>query len=269
MLAQGEWTPYPDVNATLRAFLPPIQAILGERFIGMYLDGSLALGDFDPQASDIDYVVVTTEPASEREFEALRALHAKFNASDSPWATEVEAVYVPRGILRRGATPPPWIPRIERGPGVPLVKERLHSSWSIHWHILREHPVVVAGPDPRPMIDPIAPADLRRAVAEIAEDWLPPSRFDRAELVYRGSQIYLVRTLCRMLYTIDHGVIASKPAAARWAQQALGERWGALIERALTWRKDPADQDPPTPEEMRETLDFMAYTLDRCRQTQR
>ena len=36
-------------------------AILGDHFIGFYLGGSLAVGDFNPLRSDIDIAAVTTE----------------------------------------------------------------------------------------------------------------------------------------------------------------------------------------------------------------
>ncbi len=55
----GGPTPYPDVNAVLRLLLEGAQPILGDHFIGLYLYGSLASGDFNPQTSDIDFVVVT------------------------------------------------------------------------------------------------------------------------------------------------------------------------------------------------------------------
>ena len=94
-------TPYADVNAVLHDFLARIRLILGERFRGMYLDGSLALGDFAPHSSDIDFVVTTDAQLSDDLFMALRDMHARFDASGSPWATEIEAVYIPRDALRR------------------------------------------------------------------------------------------------------------------------------------------------------------------------
>jgi hypothetical protein len=45
-------TPYADVNAVLYHFLANIQAIVRRHFVGMYVSGSLALGDFDPHSSD-------------------------------------------------------------------------------------------------------------------------------------------------------------------------------------------------------------------------
>ena len=267
MSAPLDPTPYADVNTVLHDFLARIRLLLGERFRGMYLDGSLALGDFDPRSSDIDLVVTTDAALSEALFLALHDMHARFDASGSPWATEVEAVYIPQEALRRDNPAPAWVPRIERGAS--LVKERLDSTWIIHWYILREHGVVVAGPDPRSLIDPIEPQDLRRALATLAGSWLEPARHDRVRLQHRGFQSYTVKTLCRMLYTLDSGAVVSKPVAARWAQQTLGMRWAALIERAVAWRKDPRCQETPSDEEISDTLALIEYTLERCRQLDR
>jgi hypothetical protein len=60
-------TPYPDVNAVLHVLLSDVQTVLGNHFIGMYLSGSPASGDFAPQRSDIDFVVVTADDLPDRE----------------------------------------------------------------------------------------------------------------------------------------------------------------------------------------------------------
>jgi predicted nucleotidyltransferase len=86
-------TPYSDVNAVLHDFEARLQALLGSHFRGMYLCGSLALGDFNPNSSDIDFVVVTEGVISDDLFLALREMHTQFDESLSPWAAKVEAVY--------------------------------------------------------------------------------------------------------------------------------------------------------------------------------
>jgi predicted nucleotidyltransferase len=52
-------TPNPSVNAILEVLLSGVKEVLGTRFSGLYLYGSLAGGDFDPERSDIDFLVVT------------------------------------------------------------------------------------------------------------------------------------------------------------------------------------------------------------------
>ena len=134
---------------------------------------------------------------------------------------------------------------------------------------MREHRAVVAGPDPRTLIDPIAPDELRRAMADLADLWLTPLRQKPQPLQHRGPLTYTVLTLCRMLYTLRWGVVPSKPQAARWAEQVQEGRWSPLIERALAWRKAPAPQDPVRDDERRDALALLAYTMDQCRSLSR
>ena len=54
-------TPYPDVNEVLNLLLTNVKGILRDQFVGMYLYGSLSSGDFNPETSDIDFLVVTTD----------------------------------------------------------------------------------------------------------------------------------------------------------------------------------------------------------------
>ena len=45
-------TPFPEINTVLQELLNDAQDILGSHLVGMYLEGSLANGDFD-QDSDL------------------------------------------------------------------------------------------------------------------------------------------------------------------------------------------------------------------------
>ncbi|MCK7506413.1 MAG: nucleotidyltransferase domain-containing protein [Desulfobacterales bacterium] len=51
-------TSHPDVNEIIGRLLDYAKEILKEQFVGMYLFGSLANGDFDKN-SDIDILTVT------------------------------------------------------------------------------------------------------------------------------------------------------------------------------------------------------------------
>jgi hypothetical protein len=80
----------------------------------------------------------------------------------------------------------------------------------------------------------------------------------------RGYQSYIVLTMCRILYTLQHGAVVSKHAAADWAQASLGARWRPVIERAFTGRRMP--QAEAQPDDADETLNLMRYTLARSQQ---
>ncbi len=257
-------TPYAGVNAVLRDFLASAQAILGDHFVGMYLYGSLALGAFDPHGSDIDFVVVTDAELSDELFVALQGLHARFDAGGSPWVAKIEAAYIPRGTLRPDVPTTARYPQIEKG-GT-LVMDHLESGWIVQCYTLREYGVVVAGPNPRTLIDPIDPQNMRRAAAVHADVWVEQARHDPAWLAWvrhRENQAFVVLTLCRMLYTLDSGAVASKPMAARWARKALDKRWARLIQRSLAGQHDSGE----TPDsDVHDTIALVEHTVARSQQ---
>ncbi len=170
-------TPYPDVNALLAVLLPNVRAILGDRLIGLYLDGSLATGGFD-QDSDIDFVAVTRSPVDDNDFLALSEMHDRITTLDSPFAFELEGFYVPASALRRDDPRAIRCPNLERGKGERLKWVQLDTWWAVHRHVLYEHGVVVSGPAPRKLVDRVTPDELRDAMAPLLAEWLPEIRQD-------------------------------------------------------------------------------------------
>jgi hypothetical protein len=236
-------TPYAGVNEVLRSLLAQVQSILGSHFAGMYRAGSLALGDFNPETSDIDVVIVTDAPLSTHCFAALQAMHAAFAAGASPWAAKLEAVYIPRAALRGAPPPGARYPVLERD-RPSLAWEPLEDGWSVQCYTLREYGVPVAGPDPRALVALVDPDEMRRAGAAIAGMWLEQARSDPSWLAWlrrRANGAFVVLTLCRLLYTLESGAVASKPGAARWAQQTLDPHWADLINRALAGQQDSSE----------------------------
>ena len=125
---------------------------------------------------------------------------------------------------------------------------------------------MIAGPDPRALIDPIDADEMRRAVGTIPLRWLEQAHHDPSWLVWlrqRREQAFVVLTLCRLLYTLDSGAVTSKPAAARWAEKVLGPRWSGLIERSRAGQVEGGE----TPEgDVNDTVALLQHTVDRFRQ---
>jgi predicted nucleotidyltransferase len=251
-------TSYPDANVLLQALLSDVQTVLGHHFVGLYVFGSLASGDFEPQRSDIDFVVVTADELPDELLPALEAMHARLTASGFKWATKLEGSYIPQRALRR------YDPTRAQHPAL-RVDGSFHvdghgSDWVIQRHVIREQGVVLAGPPPQTLIDPLQPNDLRRAALATLREWWAPQLQDHTRLRSREYQAYATLTMCRVLYTLEFGTVVSKSIATRWAQQVLGEPWAALIERALAWPRGAQ------PGQLDETLDFIRYALERSGQ---
>ena len=257
-------TPYPDVNEILELLITDVKNILPNQLVGTYLHGSLANGGFD-EHSDIDVIFVTHEEISEETLSSLSAMHTRIAKMDSPWAVQLEVSYFPQAALRRFDPGNNTHPHIDRGRGEVLHRLRHESDWVIQRHILRERGIVISGPNPKNLVDPVSPSDLRKAVADGLPLWFNPLLADPSELDRRGAQSFYVLSLCRMLYTLKHGEILSKQAAAEWAMENLGAKWQPLIEHALVGRQNPEmDSDP---EDINNTLEMMRYTLQQATPT--
>jgi hypothetical protein len=252
-------TPYEDVNTVLLDLMARIQMILGSKFVGLYLYGSLALGDFDPQTSDIDFIVVTESEPSAELIPALREMHGKFDRSGSPWAGKVEAAYVPLDALKHAASATTPYPQIEKG--TELFLAPLEIGWAFQRYTLREQGVVVSGPRPVTFTDPVDLVEMQRAAAAILGDWQERARHDPGWIAWmrkRGCQAFVVLTICRLLLSLETGSVASKPATARWAQKTLGPSRESLIQRALASQHEEQEISDI---ELKDTLDFLDEAL--------
>src|SRR5882757_5495824 len=92
-------TPYPELNAVLEILVESVQDILSASFVGAYLQGSFAVGDFDHH-SDVDFIVVVKDELSRNQVQALRSMHAHIFGLKSTWAQHLEGSYFPKAVLR-------------------------------------------------------------------------------------------------------------------------------------------------------------------------
>jgi len=230
--------------------------LLRERFVGMYLHGSLATGDFAPERSDIDFLVVTDDELPDDVVAALGEMHARLASSGERWVAHLEGSYIPRAAMRRYDASAAQHPRLPIGEPFRIAHHR--ADWVIQRHVLREQGVVLAGPAPRTFIDPVTKAQLRAAVVELLHGFWARQLVAGDFLRPREYQAFAVLTMCRALYTLECGGMVSKPAAARWAMANLVAPWPGVIARALTW---PHGEQP---DGLDETLALIRYTLERA-----
>ena len=256
-------TPHPDVNEILNLLLTNVKDVLKSQFVGMYLFGSLANGDFD-QHSDIDVLIVTDGEISSNTFSALRDMHTEIAKIDSPWAAQQEVSYIPRNALRRFERQNIRHPHLDRDIGEILKIKAHESDWIIQRHLLREHGIVITGPDLKSLIDPVAPYELHQAVVDELPLWADYLLNHPSTLNSRGYQSFCVLSFCRMLYTLQNKAVLSKPAAAKWAMDVLDARWKPLIARAVIGRQNSSLET--SPEDIYETLEMMRYTLEVSKQ---
>ncbi|MGH2495275.1 MAG: aminoglycoside adenylyltransferase domain-containing protein [Ktedonobacteraceae bacterium] len=248
-------TPYTNVNELLELILSSLQRILGTKLVGLYLCGSLVIGDFDPGISDIDLVAALSSEIDEKEFEALQKMHTDFAQQHREWDNRIEVCYISVAALNAVRSRTSIIANIS--PGEPFHRKESSREWLSNWYLVREKSVTLFGPSPKEVIESISKDEFIQNIRAHARAW--------GAWIYdmhtRGSQAYAILTMCRALYTCTTGEQVSKKQAALWAQQTLPE-WSQLIQKAFLWREGRQDEQVDHAATFAETKRFVDFVRD-------
>jgi hypothetical protein len=206
---------------------------------GLYLVGSVALGDFRPRTSDIDYLAVTAVRPEGSALAALRRVHHRLRARGRPY---FDGVYVTWEDLARDP--------IHAGPGPSSHEGRFQPPRRggcdpVAWHTLALHGVACRGPAPdRITVRTDRSALAAWAVSNLDSYWRrllrqaarSGSLWGAATLTPYGA-VWIVTGVSRMHYTLATGGICSKEDSCRYALATFPERWHRVVNEAARIRR--------------------------------
>jgi hypothetical protein len=258
---------YPELDSVLHRFVARVQSALGSNFIGAYLVGSLATGDFDLD-SDVDFLVLTRVELREADVKSLEAIHSDVHALGSYPAEHLEGSYLPAELLDRPdavGVEPVWY--VDNG-STSLVLSIHDNRWHVRW-ILRERGIVMKGPEPNTLLPPISMEALRSeastSIQELAGRFLAEVGRSVGWFNTRFGQSFAVLTCCRMLQTWSTGAVESKLSSVKWAEQCLDPAWRGLIRGAWAERRGirygETVRQPADAGLINETAKFLAYAV--------
>ena len=216
-----------------------IETVAGSSLVGLYLFGSLSVGDFEVDVSDIDLIAVLADSPSEQLATRLSRMHEDLAEASPEWDDRIEVIYISTQGLANCRTDNTTIAVIS--PGEPFHVVEAGRDWIFNWYPARENEVKLVGPP----IDSVIPAILAAEYVEKARRSLVGFTNRIADDAPPGAQAYAILTMCRGLYEIRFGQLLSKREAASWARQQFPQ-WADLIHRALGWRqrqRHPDGQD--------------------------
>jgi hypothetical protein len=257
----------PAVQAVVDDFLALAGARTPGLVQGLYLVGSVALDDFRPHASDVDFVAVTDGPLSPADVAAVRRVHAALAARHRrPY---FDGVYV----TWRDLTGDPAL----AGPGATAHEGRLDPRPGggcdpVTWHTLADHGVTAHGPrreDVPVWTDRTTLAAwTHRNLDDYWRPWLRRSSrlWSPAGLacVDNWGPVWGVLGVSRLHYTLTTGAITSKHGAGLYARETFDQRWRRVVEECLRLRRgeDGKTRYRSPLSRRRDALDFVAMAID-------
>jgi hypothetical protein len=268
-------TPYPDLDATLTAHATSLAAALGANFTGLYLTGSLAIGDFD-LTSDVDFIVVTERPLSDADVRQVSAAHLTTCRRDSRWVKHLEYSFFPKPQLLENSSPYTEAglnPNPDRdlwyfNNGSMSLERSGHDNTLVTRWTMREKGVVVLGPDPVTFIQEISPDALRREIRDDLINWGKQVDFFRATHFNRFHQAFFVLSSCRVLQDLHEGRVTSKLDGVHWAKRHLAPEWFPLIDFCWRERQDTSISvnQPADPDVFEQAMRLVGYSGELARE---
>ncbi|MEH3116756.1 MAG: DUF4111 domain-containing protein [Methylorubrum populi] len=253
-----------DVARTVDRFLGLMRSEGAPALRGLYLVGSVALGDFRPGRSDIDFVALLDAAPSEEATQTLARVHAALARAGGP---HFDGLYLPIDALRQPPEPGANLPFSVDGQL--RIGEPCREANPAVWRCLARSSRPILGATPAALNIADDDARLRAyGLADLEEVWrpwiarceaalarkAPDERCDAAALE-RG-----VLGIARILCTLATGRIVSKTEGGRRATALLPQAHHAAVEDALAARF--GDVEPVPQATMRAGLDAMRFLID-------
>jgi hypothetical protein len=238
-----------------------VESLLGEELIGIYLQGSFALGDFDLH-SDVDFIAVIERDLTPSQVGALQEVHGRIHDLNSRWAKHLEGSYFSRATVLTAPRRGDLLWYLDNGARTLIRSD--HCNTLLVRSIVREQGIALAGPPPETLIEPVPPEALRGEIYTTINEWGQDILRDPSRINNRFYQAFVVLNYCRMLHDLQRGQAGSKLAGAEWmVYSGLAGEWVGLIERSWTRRSNPANWVgmPADPDDFGATLEFMRYAM--------
>jgi hypothetical protein len=231
---------HPTVRAVIGAYLTAVDEAAPGLVEGLYLTGSVALGEFRPRTSDIDFLAVTSKSPDAAAIAGLRRAHADLRTRCSqPF---FDGCYVTWDDLSRDPSEASSGPYVYEGR---LRKRGRGDGDPVTWKTVKDHGVCCRGPQPsRVNIWTDRRALTTWTLNNFDSYWRPllararrvPHPWSLTSSTTYGA-VWIVLGVSRLHYTLATGAIASKEGAGEYALRVFPQKWHRVLNEALRIRR--------------------------------
>src|SRR5258708_7808718 len=226
-----------QVRSVASRYLELVDRVLPQRIEGLYLVGSVALNDYQPGMSDIDFVAVTGPALSRRELDLMKVVHKALSREfRRPWFSGLYVTWA--GLLRSPLLVENAAFHHEGRFGYEGSFEANPSVWTI----MQNYAIAL-----REMERPPVRCDLAETrqwnldnLNSYWRRWASQNKlfFGRGLMMLTDRSVeWGVCGVARLHFTIATGNVISKAGACEYAMERFPERWRQIVAQALSIRR--------------------------------
>lgn len=203
----------------LDEFVEFTRYIIGESLTGIYLHGSLAMGCFHPDKSDIDLIVIVEEDVSDEQKMQLMEQIVRLNGQAPLKGLELSLVkkkycnpfvYPTPFELHFSPVHLRWFR--EKPQDYTAKMKGMDIDLAAHFSIIRHYGIVLYGEPVEKVFAEVPREDYIDSICADVEN----AREDIVE-----NPVYMILNLCRVLAYLTEGLYLSKETGGKWALQKL------------------------------------------------
>jgi len=251
------------VQPIIKNYVVLTQKRLAGLINAFYIVGSIALGEFNEQFSDIDFITVLNCRVTSLETDHLRNIHQTIDKTHPRW--RMSGSYILSSDLGKPGNDIALRLHFHHGILHPFAQNSLNS---ISWWELKNHGIAIVGSDPRKLPFTVnwdlLLKEMRQNLNSYWLSWThhPP----RLILMYSDWGIqWAVLGVLRHFYTFRENSITAKVRAANYALDHLPLQWHPLVPEAVSIRQCKKSSSYRLKfGRMVEAVHLLKYIINRC-----
>ena len=220
-----------DLKEILDIFIERSKEILNGNLTGIYLHGSVVMGCFNPDKSDIDLIIVINEPMTDQVKREYMDMVVELNACGP--SKGIEMSIVTKDVCMPFVYPTPFelhfsvmhMNWYQSAPVDYILKMKgTDKDLAAHFTIIKNRGECLFGAPIDEVFDRVPEADYMDSIYDDIAD---------ADEEISDNTMYLTLNLARVLAYKKEGLILSKKEGGEWAGQNLPMKYHMLIDSAL------------------------------------
>ncbi|PFJ09120.1 nucleotidyltransferase [Bacillus cereus] len=226
-----------EVKQLMKQYIVGLKEIfLEEKIVGVYVYGSIALGAFHIETSDVDFVAVIHDCVNEVEKQRIIELHNKLSKSNL--GKRMDGMYIPLADLGKYND--------EMNEYVYCANGKADiGHWDINavtWWTLKKQGITVIGKEAEDLPFQIQWDDVVNTMKYNVEHYWS-EKAERPYLFFIEEWVeFAVVTMGRILYTLENKTIDSKDRGLQYLLERSVKEWEPLLKEVERIRNNPKEK---------------------------
>ena len=247
----------------LRRFTEMSLTVFGENLAGVYLHGSLAMGCFNPEKSDLDLILIVERDISDDQKLTFLNQVVELNREAPPKGLELSVVKREHCAPFVYPTPfefhfsPAHLALALEDPEAYIQKlQGTDKDLGAHFTIINHYGIVLYGEKISGVFAPVPMADYIDSIWSDVEG-------AREEIL--ENPVYMVLNLCRVLAYLQDGLVLSKQSGGVWGVEKLSEAYKKIVVTARRCYESDTEMKIDQAEALK-FADYMISAISRIRE---